>query len=99
MRGRIHERGTMDERQHTSARHPQRRRDHLATRAAPCRVATCKRYGHEMRGTISRENQRKQGCAPVLTVRGTIANNDVNETATKETPFVAAVHKNIKYVC
>src|SRR6218665_3465392 len=38
-------------------------------------------------------------------VRGSIdssrhqANNDVNETATNETPRVAAVHKNIIYVC
>src|SRR6218665_1218685 len=78
----------------------QRRRDPLAARAAPWRVATCKRYGHEVRGTIRRDNPRKQGCAEALTVRSTIANNDVNEAATNETSRVAAVHKKIIiYVC
>src|SRR6218665_3591193 len=77
----------------------QRRRDHLAARVPPWRVATCKRYGHEMRSTIRRDNPRKQLCAAALTVRGTIANNDVNEAATNETPRVAAVHKKIIYAC
>src|SRR6218665_3881132 len=77
----------------------QRRRGNLAARAAPWRVATCKRYGHEMRGTIRRDNRRKQWCAAALTVRGTIANNDVDEAATNETIRVAAIHKKIIYVC
>src|SRR6218665_1982527 len=77
----------------------QRRRDHLAARAAPFRVATCKRYGHEMRGTIRRENPRKQKYAAALTVRGTIANNDVNEAATNEMTCGAATIKNESNVC
>src|SRR6218665_3056177 len=77
----------------------QRRRDHMAAGAELWRLATCKRYGHEMRGTIRRDNPRRQGWAAALTVRGTIANNDVNEAATNETPRVAAVHKHIIYVC
>src|SRR6218665_2329972 len=48
---------------------------------------------------MDRENPLKQGCAAALTVRGTIANNDVNEAATNETIRVAAIHKKKIYVC
>src|SRR6218665_2817513 len=63
------------------------------------RAAALKRGIIHERGTIHRENPRKQGCAAALTVRGTIDNNDVNKTATNETPHVAVVHKKIIYVC
>src|SRR6218665_3813470 len=93
MLGGIPASGTMDERQHTGARHHGRRRDHLAARSAPWRVATCKRYGHELRGTLRQENPRKQECAAALTGRDTIANNDVNEAVTNEMTRVAATIK------
>src|SRR6218665_939109 len=104
-------RGNTGARQHTGARHHgvsgtmQRRRDHLAALAAPWRVATCKQYGHEMRGTIRRENPRKQGCAAAWRVRGNMTSarrhdeRAVPEPATNETPRAPAIHKKIIYVC
>src|SRR6218665_518430 len=98
-------RGNAGARQHTGARHhgvrgtTQRRKDHSAARAEPWSVGTCKRHGRKMRGTIRRENPRKHGCAEALTVRGTIANIDVNEAATNEMIRCAAtIKKNLTFV-
>src|SRR6218665_3604834 len=108
MRGSIRMRGrTTSARQHWCAEayrcaapwsarnHAEMKRPLGRARAAPWRVATCKRHGHEMRGTIRRENPRKQGCAAALTDRGTIANNDVNEAATNEMTRGAATIKKM----
>jgi len=70
-------------------------RHHGETKRPYGRAETCKRYGHEMRGIIRRENQRKQGCAAALAVRGTISNNDVNEAATNEMTRGAATIKKL----